>query len=67
MTFTSSSTVRNLAAMLNGHIETLRGPLVACIGPITAKTAEELGLRVDVVASESTVEGLVRAMKERAK
>ena len=64
VTFTSSSTVRNLAAMLNGHIETLRGPLVACIGPITAKTAEELGLRVDVVASEYTVEGLVRAIKE---
>jgi len=62
VTFTSSSTVRNLTAMLNGHIETLRGPLVACIGPITAKTAEELGLRVDVVASEYTVEGLVRAL-----
>ena len=62
--FTSSSTVRNLAAMLNGHIETLRGPLVACIGPITAKTAEELGLRVDVVASEYTVEGLVGALRQ---
>ena len=49
--------------MLNGHIETLQAPLVACIGPITAKTAEELGLRVDVVASEYTVEGLVRAIK----
>jgi uroporphyrinogen III methyltransferase/synthase len=66
VTFTSSSTVRNLAAMLNGHIETLRGPLVACIGPITAKTAEELGLRVDVVASEYTVEGLVKAIRESA-
>ena len=63
VTFTSSSTVRNLAAMLNGHIETLRGPLVACIGPITVKTAEELGLRVDVVAAEYTVAGLVRALK----
>src|SRR5439155_6248483 len=29
VTFTSSSTVRNLAAMLNGHIEALRRPLVA--------------------------------------
>ena len=66
VTFTSSSTVRNLAAMLNGHIETLRGPLVACIGPMTAKTAEELGLRVDVVGSEYTVEGLVRAIRENA-
>src|SRR5439155_19036813 len=62
VTFTSSSTVRNLAAMLNGHIETLARPLVACIGPITAKTAEELGLRVEVVASEYTVQGLVRAL-----
>jgi uroporphyrinogen III methyltransferase/synthase len=65
VTFTSSSTVRNLAAMLNGHIETLRGPLVAFIGPVTAKTAEELGLRLDVVAAEYTVEGLVRALRER--
>jgi len=64
VTFTSSSTVRNLAAMLNGHIETLRRPLVACIGPITAKTAEELGLRVDVVALDYTVEGLVRAIRD---
>jgi len=62
VTFTSSSTVRNLAALLNGHIETLREPMVACIGPITAKTADELGLRVDVVASEYTVEGLVQAI-----
>ena len=73
VTFTSSSTVRNLAAMLNGDIATLGtphpaldAPLVACIGPITAKTAEELGLRVDVVAIEYTVEGLVRALRERA-
>jgi uroporphyrinogen III methyltransferase/synthase len=66
VTFTSSSTVRNLAAMLNGHIETLRAPLVACIGPITAKMAEQLGLRVDVVASEYTVEGLVRAIVARS-
>jgi uroporphyrinogen III methyltransferase/synthase len=76
VTFTSSSTVRNLAAMLNGSLtpgpspdarergvaDMLRGSLVACIGPITAKTAAELGLRVDVVASEYTVEGLVRAL-----
>jgi uroporphyrinogen-III synthase len=66
--------VRNLAAMLNGDLEALGTrhsalgtPLVACIGPITAKTAEELGLRVDVVASEYTVEGLVRAIKVGAK
>ena len=39
-------------------------PLIACIGPITAETARELGLRVDVEAAEHTVEGLVRAVAE---
>lgn len=67
VTFTSSSTVRNLAAMLDGDVECLGKPLVACIGPITAETARELGLRVDVVASEHTVPGLVRAVREHVR
>jgi len=62
VTFTSSSTVRNLVAML-GDASALERPLIACIGPITAQTARELGLRVDVQASEYTVEGLVAALK----
>ena len=66
VTFTSSSTVRNLAALLDGDVECLRGAMVACIGPITADTARELGLQVDVVASEHTVPGLVRAVREAA-
>jgi uroporphyrinogen III methyltransferase/synthase len=65
VTFTSSSTVRNLLAMLGdppgGGLER---PLIACIGPITAQTARELGLRVDVVAEEYTVEGLVAALRD---
>lgn len=64
VTFTSSSTVRNLAALLDGDVECLREAMVACIGPITADTARELGLRVDVVASEHTVPGLVAALRE---
>jgi uroporphyrinogen-III synthase len=56
--------VRNLAALLDGDVECLRETMVACIGPITADTARELGLRVDVVASEHTVPGLVRAVRE---
>jgi uroporphyrinogen III methyltransferase/synthase len=43
--------------------ELLTRPLIACIGPITAATARELGLRVDVEAPEHTVEGLVRAIR----
>ena len=65
LTFTSSSTVRNLVEMLGGDVECLRKPLIACIGPITAKTVEEaLGRPPDVVATEHTVPGLVQAMRE---
>jgi uroporphyrinogen III methyltransferase/synthase len=62
VTFTSSSTVRNLVRMLGGDIERLRGPTVACIGPVTATTAARLGIRVDVVAREHTIAGLVEAI-----
>jgi uroporphyrinogen III methyltransferase/synthase len=64
VTFTSSSTVRNLVTMLGGA-DALQRPLIACIGPITADTARELGLRVDVMASEYTVEGLVETLRSR--
>lgn len=62
VTFTSSSTVTNLLAMLNGQKTLLERPPVICIGPTTAATAKELGLRVDAVAQEHTVEGLVTAL-----
>ncbi len=65
-TFTASSTVRNLVAML-GDARALTGPkrpLIACIGPITSETARELGLTVDVMASEYTIEGLVAALRD---
>lgn len=63
VTFTSSSTVRNLHAMLNEHQrQTLAGLAVFCIGPVTARTAQEMGLPVAAVASEHTVEGLVSAL-----
>jgi uroporphyrinogen III methyltransferase/synthase len=61
VTFTSSSTVRNLVALL-GDAEPLRGALIACIGPITAGTAREMGLRVDVVAEEYTIDGLIEVL-----
>lgn len=65
VTFTSSSTVRNLVAILGGDVQLLQRPLIACIGPVTAATARELGLRVDIVATEHTIEGLVAALRER--
>jgi uroporphyrinogen III methyltransferase/synthase len=65
-TFTSSSTIRNLAAMARDAgldlSAALRHATVACIGPITAGTARELGLAVHVVAEEYTIDGLVEAL-----
>ena len=62
VTFTSSSTVRNLVDMLDGDRTALEQSFIACIGPVTAKTARELGLRVDLQAKDHTVEGLVESL-----
>ena len=59
--FTSSSTVRNLVGIAG---KPHQSTIVACIGPNTAKTAEEHGLRVDVLAQDSTPEGLVAALAQ---
>ena len=59
--FTSSSTVRNLVGIAGKpHPSTV----IAVIGPATAKTAEEHGLRVDVLASKPDVEVLVDALAD---
>ncbi|MGI6125430.1 MAG: uroporphyrinogen-III C-methyltransferase [Planifilum sp.] len=67
ITFTSSSTVRNFVQALRTVREdwkSLVAPVqVACIGPITARTAEELGLEVDAVAETYTIDGLVDVLK----
>ena len=59
--FTSSSTVRNLVGIAGKpHTSTV----IACIGPATAKTAEEHGLRVDVLAPAPSVADLAAALSE---
>jgi hydroxymethylbilane synthase len=60
VTFTSSSTVRHFVDALPGALS--ERVIVACIGPITAQTARELGLRVDIIAQEYTTRGLVEAI-----
>jgi uroporphyrinogen III methyltransferase/synthase len=62
VTLTSSSTVRNLVEGLNGRRDLLSDVVVGCIGPVTAATARELGLRVDVEAGEHTIDGLIAAI-----
>lgn len=66
ITFTSPSTVRNFLALVGeGAVDALSRVVVACIGPVTAEAARDLGIRVDVVAREYTTEGLVNALVER--
>ncbi|WP_415847232.1 uroporphyrinogen-III synthase, partial [Tsukamurella strandjordii] len=61
--FTSSSTVRNLVGIAGKpHSRTI----VACIGPKTAETAIEFGLRVDVQPETASVEDLVEALAAHA-
>lgn len=77
VTFTSSSTVRNFAALLGlgsrAAVRALKArgqecprhtePIrLASIGPVTSSTLRELGLRVDIEAREYTIPGVVEAI-----
>jgi uroporphyrinogen III methyltransferase / synthase len=62
--FTSSSTVRNLAALFetDNLSQVLDGIAVACIGDITAGTAAEFGLTVDIQPKEFTIPALAQSI-----
>jgi len=64
VTFTSSSTVRNFAALLDPRaLDALRTRVaVACIGPVTAATAVTLGLDTQIMPAEYTIPALARAI-----
>ena len=66
VTFTSSSTVHNFVEILGQkeYIKLTDGVQVACIGPVTAKTAEEYGMKVDIMPKDYTIPALVDAMVE---
>jgi uroporphyrinogen-III synthase len=79
ITFTSSSTARNFAALLianrgRGRFRLgrmtvwrhnmLDGIRFASIGPITSSTLQELGFPVDIEAKDYSIPGLVRAIRE---
>lgn len=62
--FTSSSTVKNLVRLLGDRVPTLLAPLtLASIGPITSRTARELGLTIQIEAEEQSIPGLVAALE----
>jgi uroporphyrinogen-III synthase len=69
--FTSSSTVRNFTALLEGSaprgsLKQLDGILFASIGPVTSATLRQLGLRAGIEAKQYTIPGLVAAIVSAA-
>jgi uroporphyrinogen-III synthase len=62
VTFTSSSTVRSFVNLVGPEAATSGRFVTATIGPITASTARELGLRDIIEAEPHTVPGLVESL-----
>ncbi len=62
-TFSSSSTVTNLCNLI-GDVDKLSKSTIACIGPITAATARDMGLKVDIVSKQHTIPGMVKAIED---
>lgn len=62
--FTSPSTIKNLAKLFDTHdlSTTLPGVAVACIGSVTATTAVEYGLNVDIQPEQFTAASLAHAI-----
>jgi uroporphyrinogen III methyltransferase/synthase len=66
ITFTSSSTVNHFAELLKKEDlkKLLKGIAIACIGPVTARTAKEWGLKVRIQPKQYTIPALTRAIAE---
>lgn len=67
VTFTSSSTVKNLAAVLERRrwpqpAESFKGIPAFSIGPLTSETARAAGFTVAGEAAEATIDGLIQAI-----
>jgi len=64
VTFTSSSTVRNLVEIIGENdLALLEGVDLFSIGPVTSATLAEKGLAASVEAEEYTIPGLVEAIE----
>ena len=63
VTFTSSSTVKNLRHLLDGDVTSINNCVVVCMGPVTAATAKSFGIKVDIVPAEQSIPGIITAIK----
>jgi uroporphyrinogen III methyltransferase/synthase len=65
-TFASASSVRAFVDNVPDAAVVARDKVVACIGPVTADAARDLGLPVSVVPEDYTVDGLIDALSATA-
>ena len=66
VTFTSASTIRNFVQIYGEDqaVDLLNTTLVACIGPVTAEAAQQLGIQTTLMPERFTVPDLVDALVE---
>ena len=62
ITFTSSSTVTNFVEIMGRDYILPPSVRIACIGPVTAQTAQKAGFTIDIVQQEYTMQGLVKSL-----
>jgi uroporphyrinogen III methyltransferase/synthase len=66
ITFTSSSTAKNLVALLGkGYYKKLAGVQIVSIGPVTSQTLRDLGLPPTIEAKTFNIEGMIAALSGR--
>ncbi len=64
ITFTSSSTVKNFLALTGKKLlPAIKKVTIACIGPVTAETAKNAGLNVEIVPEQYTVPALLDSIE----
>ena len=61
--FASSSSVTNLMSLLGDDTSRISESCIVCIGPVTAQTARDKGLRVDIVPQEHTIQAMVEMLE----
>ena len=49
--------------LLDGNADALTNTYIACIGPVTAKTAQQYGLSVDLIPGERTLQGVIDSIE----
>ena len=62
ITFTSSSTVKNFINAVG--VDSLKNIKTAVIGPITAQTLQNFGIKANIMANEYTINGLTAAIEK---